>query len=129
MKIERNGLTEDVFDFGEELGDLTFLGLKNESRDDNDYDVIKKRTYSVLSTAKQQVINIGVSAADQPSELSVARGTLVKLVYPVLGVMATPSETRYNAVELTEYINAYNIVPVNGTSAVPVKPSEKADKK
>lgn len=133
MKFERNGLTEDIFDFKEELGTLTFLGLKNETRIENEDDVVKRRTYSLLSTAKQQIITVGISTEVHAQEISIPRDTEVTLVHPVLGVMSAPGEGRYNSAELIEYYTADDIIPAVGGSA-PTKPTQpvngdKADKK
>ncbi len=121
MKIEKNTLTDEIFDFDEEFGLLHFIGLRSTSMvpDDNGNptDVVRKRVYNLLSDKKRKVIQVGVSGEDSSDEISFAPNTVVKLVNPTLSLIPF---AEYPESRIVETLSAADIVAANGVNKPPV---------
>lgn len=118
-KSLKDGLTEEIFDFGTYLGDLTYIDLRSTSLEPDEYGElteVKKRVYDVRSDGQRTILHISIPAETQL--VNIPRGTPVKLVSPLLSFMAQ----RFNP-DAIPYIYAENIVPLGqAQTAQPAQP-------
>lgn len=132
MKFEK--IDEKMFDFYAEFGTLKFIGLRVESRvqdEDGEYTEVRKRVYNLLSDVKKAVVQVSIPA--EVDEKSFERNQPVRLVEPEYRFMPVRD---YPDVNVVSYLQAKDIVPVgdggrgkpNTPEPHPINPADK-DKK